>query len=240
MIVDLAAENGGNCALTQPGEVVERHGVHIVGYVDLPSRLAPTASQLYGSNLAHLLADMGGAKSFHIDPKDEVIRGSLVVKDGQVLWPPPPAEKPAPVPEVKPAAPPSATAPAPAPKKPEAARRQTPAGRWASAVVVAGGGAGRAGAGGPARVPVAPDRVRAGLRGRLAGDLERHAGPAHAADERHQRHQRHHRGGGHVAAAGRVWISPVVVLGGLAILLATINVAGGFLVTQRMLRMFRR
>jgi H+-translocating NAD(P) transhydrogenase subunit alpha len=61
VIVDLAAENGGNCALTQPGEVVERHGVHIIGYVDLPSRLAPTASQLYGSNLAHLLADMGGA-----------------------------------------------------------------------------------------------------------------------------------------------------------------------------------
>ena len=69
VIVDLAAENGGNCALTQPGEVVERHGVHIVGYVDLPSRLAPTASQLYGINLAHLLADMGGAKSFAHRPR---------------------------------------------------------------------------------------------------------------------------------------------------------------------------
>src|SRR5436190_5789212 len=58
VIVDLAAENGGNCALTHPADVVERHGVHIIGYVDLPSRLAPTASQLYGRNLAHLLAEM--------------------------------------------------------------------------------------------------------------------------------------------------------------------------------------
>src|SRR6185369_1364592 len=67
VIVDLGAEQGGNCALTQPGEVITHRGVTIVGYVDLPSRLAPTASQLYGSNLTHLLADMGGAKSFHID-----------------------------------------------------------------------------------------------------------------------------------------------------------------------------
>ena len=62
VIVDLAAENGGNCALTRPGQVVEHHGVHIIGYIDLPSRLAPTASQLYGNNLVHLLTDMGGAK----------------------------------------------------------------------------------------------------------------------------------------------------------------------------------
>src|SRR5687767_9062957 len=58
VIVDLAAENGGNCAVTEPGAVVERYGVHVIGYVDLPSRLANTATQLYGSNLAHLLAEM--------------------------------------------------------------------------------------------------------------------------------------------------------------------------------------
>jgi NAD(P) transhydrogenase subunit alpha len=52
--------------------------VHIVGYVDLPSRLAPTATQLYGSNLAHLLAEMGGAKTFHVDLEDEIVRGALV------------------------------------------------------------------------------------------------------------------------------------------------------------------
>ena len=67
VIVDLAAENGGNCALTKPGQVVEHHGVTIIGYMDLPSRLAPTASQLYGNNLVHLLTDMGGAKNFAVE-----------------------------------------------------------------------------------------------------------------------------------------------------------------------------
>ena len=90
VIVDLAAENGGNCALTEPGQVVERHGVHIIGYIDLPSRLAPTASLLYGNNLTHLLADLGGASHFHIDLDDEVVRGALVLHDGELLWPPPP------------------------------------------------------------------------------------------------------------------------------------------------------
>ncbi len=90
VIVDLAAENGGNCALTEPGKVVERHGVHILGYTDLPSRLAPTASLLFGNNLTHLLADLGGASHFHLDLADEVVRGALVLRDGELLWPPPP------------------------------------------------------------------------------------------------------------------------------------------------------
>src|SRR5688572_10257909 len=90
VIVDLAAENGGNCALTEPGQVVERYGVHILGYTDLPSRLAPTASLLFGNNLTHLLADLGGASHFHLDLADEVVRGALVVRNGEVIWPPPP------------------------------------------------------------------------------------------------------------------------------------------------------
>ena len=89
MIVDLAAENGGNCELTEPGKVVERHGVHILGYTDLPSRLAPTASLLFGNNLTHLLADLGGASHFHLDLADEVVRGALVLRDGELIWPPP-------------------------------------------------------------------------------------------------------------------------------------------------------
>jgi NAD(P) transhydrogenase subunit alpha len=75
VIVDLAAENGGNCALTTPG-MSSRTASHIIGYVDLPSRLAPTASQLYGSNLVHLLADMGGGKNFWHVEDDEVVRGA--------------------------------------------------------------------------------------------------------------------------------------------------------------------
>src|SRR6478736_1490963 len=97
VIVDMAAESGGNCSLTQPGQVIEKHGTTIIGYVDLPSRLAPTASQLYGSNLTHLLADMGGAKSFHIDLEDEVVRGAIVLQKGELLWPPPRREAPKPV-----------------------------------------------------------------------------------------------------------------------------------------------
>src|SRR5204862_7960055 len=73
----------------------------LIGYVDLPSRLAPTASQLYGTNLAHLLADMGGGKSFHIDLDDPVVRGALVLHAGELTWPPPRVE-PAPQPQPKP------------------------------------------------------------------------------------------------------------------------------------------
>src|SRR5918993_1318958 len=97
VIVDLAAENGGNCALTEPGKVVEKYGVHILGYTDLPSRLAPTASPLFGNNLTHPLADLGGASHFHLDLADEVVRGALVVREGEVIWPPPP-RPPAPLP----------------------------------------------------------------------------------------------------------------------------------------------
>ena len=87
VIVDLAAENGGNCAVTQPDQVITHRGVTVIGFVDLPSRLAPTASQLYGTNLCHMLADMGGGKTWHVDLEDEVIRGALVMHAGEIYWP---------------------------------------------------------------------------------------------------------------------------------------------------------
>jgi NAD(P) transhydrogenase subunit alpha len=108
VIVDLASEMGGNCELTVPGEKVVREGVTIIGYTDLPSRMAPQASQLYGSNLAHLLDDMGGAAKFHINYDDEVVRGSIVVHDGQITWPPPKVSAPSPA-AVKPKAAPVAS-----------------------------------------------------------------------------------------------------------------------------------
>ena len=91
VIVDLAAEQGGNCALTEAGEVVVKHGVTLIGYTDLPSRLAAQSSQLYGTNLRHLLTDMCPEKDGHlvVDMEDEVVRGATVVKDGQITWPPP-------------------------------------------------------------------------------------------------------------------------------------------------------
>jgi NAD(P) transhydrogenase subunit alpha len=109
VIVDLAAEQGGNCALTVPGEVAVDSGVTIIGYTDLPSRLAAQASQLYATNLRHLLTDMTPEKDGNIvvDMEDELVRGATVCKDGETTWPPPapklsaaPAKKAAPAPVV--------------------------------------------------------------------------------------------------------------------------------------------
>jgi NAD(P) transhydrogenase subunit alpha len=117
VIVDLAAEQGGNCELTEPDQVVVKHGVTIIGYTNLPSRLAAQASQLYGTNLRHLLADMCPAKDGvpKIDMEDEVVRGATVVHQGAITWPPsPPKLSAAPPPAQKPAEPkrvPAATKP---------------------------------------------------------------------------------------------------------------------------------
>jgi len=109
VIVDLAAEQGGNCKLSEAGKVVKVHGVSIIGYTDLPSRLATQASQLYGTNLRHLLTDMCPGKDGKVvvNFEDEVVRGATVVAGGKITWPPPapklsaappkPKEEPAPV-----------------------------------------------------------------------------------------------------------------------------------------------
>jgi NAD(P) transhydrogenase subunit alpha len=114
VIVDLAAEQGGNCELTEPDKVVEKHGVTIIGYTDLPSRLAAQSSQLYATNLRHLLTDMCPEKDgrINVDMDDEVVRGATVVKDGEITWPPP-APKLAAVPPKKEE---PAAAPPPEPK----------------------------------------------------------------------------------------------------------------------------
>jgi NAD(P) transhydrogenase subunit alpha len=107
VIVDLAAEQGGNCELTEPGEVIVHNGVTIIGYTDMASRLAAQSSQLYASNLRHLLTDMTPEKDGQIvvDMEDEAIRGATICKDGETTWPPPapklsaaPKPKPAPAP----------------------------------------------------------------------------------------------------------------------------------------------
>ena len=233
VIVDLAAENGGNCALTQPGSVVQRHGVHIIGYIDLPSRLAPTASVLYGNNLAYLLDDLGGAANFHIDLDDEVVRNALVVHEGRIVWPPPKKEPP------------------PAPAKP-AATAPAAASTAKTAKEARASGAGPAVAIGALAVAlfavgyVAPPaflshltvfalacivgwqviwNVTPALHTPLMSVTNAISGIIVV--------------GGMLAISGPP-TSPAVMLGAGAILLATINIAGGFLVTQRMLKMFRR
>jgi NAD(P) transhydrogenase subunit alpha len=111
VIVDMAAEQGGNCELTVPGEAVVRHGVTIVGYTDLVSRLAKQSSTLYSNNLLRLLEELCKTKDgvVNVNMEDDAIRGLTVIKDGEVTWPAPPLKLPAPPP--KPAA-----APAAAPK----------------------------------------------------------------------------------------------------------------------------
>jgi NAD(P) transhydrogenase subunit alpha len=232
VIVDLAAEAGGNCALTRPGEVVTRDGVTIVGYVDLPSRLAPTASQLYGSNLTHLLADMGGAKSFHVDLADAVVRGAIVLHDGKLVWPAPKSEVShvAPLPQPKSLAAPAPTAPA--------ASRTHPLGLSVVALVLCSllGWLGL----------VAPKEfvshltvfvlacfvgwqvvwnVTPALHTPLMSVTNAVSGIILV--------------GGMLQISGPV-SSPVTLLSALAVLLATINITGGFWVTTRMLRMFQR
>ncbi|WP_322036532.1 Re/Si-specific NAD(P)(+) transhydrogenase subunit alpha [Burkholderia cepacia] len=108
VIVDMAGEQGGNCELTVPGEAVVRHGVTIVGYTDLASRLARQSSTLYATNLLRVIEELCKAKdgTINVDFNDDAIRGLTVIKEGNVTWPPPPIQQPAAAP--KPAAAPVA------------------------------------------------------------------------------------------------------------------------------------
>src|SRR6188768_3361809 len=108
VIVDLAAEQGGNCSLTVPGTVVHHKGVTIIGYTDLPSRMANMSSQLYGSTVTALLGDLVSSPhaskgpapdvnaaaetneaQLHVNLDDEVVRGAIVLHEGKMMWPPP-------------------------------------------------------------------------------------------------------------------------------------------------------
>ena len=97
VIVDLAAERGGNCELTEPGQAVVKHGVTIVGYTDLPSRLAKQSSTLYGTNLFRVAEELCKAKDGNVDVnmEDDAIRGLTVIKEGNITWPPPAPKLPA-------------------------------------------------------------------------------------------------------------------------------------------------
>ncbi|OGP04817.1 MAG: NAD(P) transhydrogenase subunit alpha [Curvibacter sp. GWA2_64_110] len=109
VIVDMAGEQGGNCELTEPGQAVVKHGVTIIGYTDLASRLSKQSSTLYATNLFRLAEELCKAKDgvANINMEDDAIRGLTVIKDGNITWPAPPL-KPAATPAPKPAAAPVA------------------------------------------------------------------------------------------------------------------------------------
>lgn len=117
VIVDLASERGGNCELTEPGKIVEKHGVRLIGYTDLPSRMAKVASDLYATNLVHMMTELTPEKDGQplVNMEDAVIRGITVVKGEDITWPPPEPEKPA------------TTAPPPGTEEPSPAKPAVPA-----------------------------------------------------------------------------------------------------------------
>jgi NAD(P) transhydrogenase subunit alpha len=230
VIVDMAAEAGGTCALTQPGQVIEHRGVTIIGYVDLPSRLAPTASQLYGSNITHLLADMGGAKSWHVDLDDAVVRGALVLKDGELMWPPPrPPAAPKPEgPIIRKSGPPPVG---------KAKAEAKPRGPWLSLASLAGLmliGA------------FAPGEFLAHLTVFVLACFVGWQVIWNVTPALHTPLMSVTNAiSGIIIVGGMLQIdgpldAPVTILGLVAVLIATVNVVGGFTVTQRMLRMFQR
>merc|ERR1712045_13140 len=91
VVVDLAAEAGGNFETTKPGEIYTYNNVTHIGLTDLPSRLPTQASTLYSNNLTKLLLSMGdGKENFHLDMTDDVVRGSIVLNKGELSWPPNP------------------------------------------------------------------------------------------------------------------------------------------------------
>ena len=229
VIVDLAAEQGGNCALTEPGKKVVKHGVTLIGYTDLASRMATQASQLYGANLCHMLSELTPEKDGAIDVAmdDEVIRGATVVKEGEVVWPPPAQMKP-------PAAPETAT-PSPGAAKPEP--RRTGLG---SAAVLAVGGLLLAGLG-----TVAPPSFMGHLTVFVLACFVGWQVIWNVTPALHTPLMSVTNAISGIIVIGALLqvsspSSLVEALAGIAILIAAVNVAGGFLVTQRMLRMFRK
>ncbi|GFN92167.1 NAD(P) transhydrogenase, mitochondrial [Plakobranchus ocellatus] len=93
VVVDLAAEAGGNIETTRPGELYTYNDVIHIGYTDLPSRLPTQSSTLYANNISKLLLSFGEKDHYNLNMEDEVVRGSIILKEGEMMWPPPPPKE---------------------------------------------------------------------------------------------------------------------------------------------------
>ena len=230
VVVDLAAEQGGNCELTEPGEVAVKHDVTLIGYMDLPSRMAAQSSQLYGTNLWHMLSDLTPEKdgTIVVDMEDDVIRGATVVKDGELTWPPPAPKTPA----IAPAKPGEDKAPVE-----EATPRNV---GMKSAITLVIGGLVLLGLG-----TVAPPAFMGHLTVFVLSCFVGYQVIWNVTPALHTPLMSVTNAiSGIIVIGALVQISSpsnlVTILAGISVLIATINIAGGFLVTQRMLRMFRK
>ncbi|KAG7289120.1 hypothetical protein NEMBOFW57_005483 [Staphylotrichum longicolle] len=232
VIVDLAAEAGGNCEKTEPGKMVTYKDVKIIGYTDLPSRLPTQSSTLYSNNITKFLLSMAPKdKEYGIDLTDEVVRGAIVTQKGEIL---PPAPRPAP---------PPAPAAAPAAKEAEVVAL-TPFQKASREVALVTGGMGTALTLGKLTGPIfmgnAFTFALASLIGyRVVWGVQ----PALHSPLMSVTN----------AISGMVGVGGLFILGGgylpetipqafgaASVLLAFINVSGGFVITKRMLDMFRR
>ncbi|MEI6708619.1 MAG: Re/Si-specific NAD(P)(+) transhydrogenase subunit alpha [Methylococcales bacterium] len=230
VIVDLAAEQGGNCELTEKDAVVVKHGVTIIGYSNLPSRLANQSSQLYSTNLRHLLTELCPKKDgdLNVNMEDEVIRGTTVIKEGKITWPPPPPTlSPAPA---KPTATVAATVDHVSVAK-HPFKELLPL--FIAGLVLFSVGA------------VAPESFMAHFTVFVLACFVGYQVIWNVSPSLHTPLMSVTNAiSGIIVIGALVQISApdttVRVLAGLATLIASINIAGGFLVTRRMLEMFRK
>jgi NAD(P) transhydrogenase subunit alpha len=232
VIVDMAAEQGGNCPLTEKDKVVEKSGVTLIGLTDLPSRMARQSSELYATTVLNLLKEMYTAeKGLVIDLKDEIQRGAVVLKDGELLWPAPaPAAAPAAAPKAKAAGNGGAAGAAP-----QASKKSN------SANVVAALAAILLGAAAIFGPPEFIQHLTVFLLACVVGwHIIWNVTPALHTPLMSVTNAI----SGIIVIGGMLALYSsgpgAMALGGVAVLIAAINVAGGFLVTQRMLKMFRK
>jgi len=229
VIVDLAAEMGGNCKLSEANKVVVKHGVTIIGYTDLPSRLATQSSQLYATNLRHLLSDLTPEKNgvISLDMDDEIIRGATVVKDGEITWPPPPPKLSA-APKQK---------PAPAKPQPPVETKRSPIPLLLAAALAALGAL--------ALGSVAPPEFMSHLTVFVLACFVGYMVVWNVTPSLHTPLMSVTNAISSIIVIGALLqISSdrllIVFLAGIAVLITSINIFGGFAVTHRMLSMFRK
>ncbi len=234
VVVDLAAEQGGNCKLTKANEVIKHGDVTLIGYTDLPSRLAAQSSQLYGTNLRHLITDLTPEKDgvINVNMDDEVIRGATVINKGEVTWPPPaPKLSAAPTPTAAPVVSAADLAAAAEEAKPSGLKTLVGAGIGVLVLLAIG--------------RVAPADFMSHLTVFVLACFIGYQVIWSVTPSLHTPLMSVTNAISGIIVVGAVLqISSgsglVAFLAAIAVLIASINIAGGFLVTQRMLKMFRK